>query len=133
MSLLLDTHVWIWSQELPERIGDQARQEILRRDRSVFVSTISTLEIARLDAIGLIELKRPLDLWVRGSLEALQASSIEISHKIAMGAYQLPGEFHKDPADRLIVATAREHELTLVTADHRILAYPSVDTLDAEK
>ena len=133
MNLLLDTHVWIWSQEDPERIGEQARQELLRNDRSVFVSTISTLEIARLAAIGLIELKGPLDLWVRDSLEALQATTIEISHRVAMGAYQLPGDFHKDPADRLIVATAREHELMLMSADHRILTYPSVESLDAEK
>jgi PIN domain nuclease of toxin-antitoxin system len=133
MNLLLDTHVWIWSQEDPERIGEQARQGLLRNDRSVFVSTISTLEIARLAAIGLIELKGPLDLWVRDSLEALQAKTIEISHRVAMGAYQLPGDFHKDPADRLIVATAREHELMLMSADHRILTYPSVESLDAEK
>ena len=133
MNLLLDTHVWIWSQEDPERIGEQARQELLRNDRSVFVSTISTLEIARLAAIGLIELKGPLDLWVRDSLEALQATTIEISHRVAMGAYQLPGDFHKDPADRLIVATAREHELMRMSADRRILTYPSVESLDAEK
>jgi len=133
MNLLLDTHVWIWSQETPERIGEQARQEILRSDRAIYVSTISTLEIARLATIGLIELKGPLDLWVRESLEALQGTAIEISHQISMGAYQLPGDFHKDPADRLIVATAREHDLTLVTADHRIQLYQSVDTLDAEK
>jgi PIN domain nuclease of toxin-antitoxin system len=133
MNLLLDTHVWIWSQEAPERIGEQARQGLLRNDRSVFVSTISTLEIARLVAIGLIELKGPLDLWIRDSLEALQATTIEISHRIAMGAYQLPGDFHKDPADRLIVATAREHDLMLMTADRRILTYPSVESLDAER
>ncbi|MEZ5276823.1 MAG: type II toxin-antitoxin system VapC family toxin [Opitutaceae bacterium] len=132
MNLLLDTHVWIWSQESPDRIGDLARRELLRNDRSIYVSTISTLEIARLAAIGLIELKGPLDLWIRDSLEALQASTIEISHPIAIGAYQLPGEFHKDPADRLIVATAREHELKLMTADRRILVYPGVETLDAE-
>ena len=48
-------------------------------------------------------------------------------------AYALPGAFHKDPADRILVATAREHLLTLVTADERILAYDGVETLDARK
>lgn len=48
-----------------------------------------------------------------------------------MEAYRLPGKFHKDPADRLLVATARVHDLTFVTADERILAYRGVRTLDA--
>ena len=133
MNLLLDTHVWIWSQATPERLGKIAQRELLRPDRSLFVSTISTLEIARLAETGLIEIEGALDRWVRLSLEALRAGPIEISQAIALGAYALPGDFHRDPADRLIVATARVHGLRLVTADRRILAYPAVETLDAER
>ena len=91
------------------------------------------LEIARLIHVGLLELGGSLDQWIDDSIEALQCSSIEMSHRIAAGAYRLPSGFHKDPADRILVATAREHDLTLVTADERILAYDSVATLDARQ
>ena len=52
---------------------------------------------------------------------------------VAIEAYALPGRFHADPADRLLVATARVHGLTLVTADKRILKYPEVRVIDARK
>jgi PIN domain nuclease of toxin-antitoxin system len=59
--------------------------------------------------------------------------SSSIDHRIAAEAYSLPGEFHKDPADRLLVATARVLGAALVTPDELILAYPYVRTLDARK
>jgi PIN domain nuclease of toxin-antitoxin system len=92
---------------------------------------VSSLEIARLVTGGLVELKGSLDRWVRSAIDSLEARSIDIDHQIAIEAYKLPGRFHKDPADRLLVATARLRDLTLVTADERILAYRSVRTLDA--
>jgi PIN domain nuclease of toxin-antitoxin system len=95
------------------------------------VSAVSSLEIARLVTGGLVELKGSLDRWVRSAIDSLEARSIDIDHQIAIEAYKLPGRFHKDPADRLLVATARLRDLTLVTADERILAYRSVRTLDA--
>ena len=131
MSLLLDTHVWVWTQEAPERIGARARRRIEKTDDRLFVATISSLEISRLIHGGLIELDGALDQWVKASLEALQCSEIEMSRTAAIHAYTLPGKFHKDPADRILVATAREHQLTLVTADERILSYRPVKTIDA--
>lgn len=133
MNLLLDTHVWIWSQEEPERIGKQARRRMEHADAQLYVSTISSLEIARLIHVGLLEFDGELDRWIRDSLEALQCSAIEMSHQVAIGAYQLPGKFHKDPADRILVATARDRHLTLVTADERIIDYRSAKTLDARR
>ena len=56
-----------------------------------------------------------------------------MSHEVAMEAYALPGTFHRDPADRVLVATARRDGLTLVTAGARILAYPHVRTQDARR
>lgn len=131
MSLLLDTHVWIWSQEEPERIGGQARRRMERADERLYVATISSLEIARLIHVGLLGLNGTLERWIKDSLEALQCSAIEMSHQVAIGAYQLPGTFHKDPVDRILVATARAHHLTLVTADERILRYRSAKTFNA--
>lgn len=132
MNLLLDTHVWVWTQADPDRIGPHARQKLETVVR-LYVATISSLEIARLVSAGLLELDDSIAQWIKASIEALRCSSVEMSHDIATGAYQLPGEFHKDPADRILVATAREHDLTLVTADERILAYEDVSTLDVRK
>ena len=133
MKLLLDTHVWIWSQEDPVRLGPQAKRLLLGPEHENHVCTISTLELARLVAVGDIKVSIALQEWVERGLRAIQARTVQISHEIAMGAYALPGTFHKDPADRLLVAAARCHELTLLTADERILSYRGVRSRDARK
>ncbi len=133
MSFLLDTHVWIWTQESPDAIGAKARARLETTAEDVCVSTVSTLEIARLVAGGLLELKGSLERWVRSAVDSLEARSIDVDHRVAIEAYKLPGKFHKDPADRMLVATARLGDLTLVTADERILSYRPVRTLDARR
>ena len=80
---------------------------------------------------GALSLSVALHDWVHIALEALAARTVPISHAIAMEAYALPGTFHKDPADRLLVAAARCHSLTVLTADERILAYPNVRSRNA--
>jgi PIN domain nuclease of toxin-antitoxin system len=131
MSLLLDTHVWIWSQEAPERLGEQTTSLLTDRQNVLYVSTISTLEIARLLRNGTIALSESLNFWVSETLKALECATMEISHQIAIEAYSLPDDFHKDPADRLLVATARIYDLTLLTMDERILQYSQVKSQDA--
>ena len=133
MTLLLDTHVWIWSQEQPEKLGPRARQALLAREHDNTVCTISTLEIARLLAVGPISLSIPLGTWIADSLRNLDATSLTVTHEIAAEAYTLPAPFHKDPADRILVAAARIHQLTLLTADERILQYPHVHAIDAQR
>jgi PIN domain nuclease of toxin-antitoxin system len=131
VSFLLDTHVWIWSQELPERLGSTTRNAILDPGASLYVSTVSSLEIARLVSLGAVSLAGDLAGWVSDTLQSLKCGTIEMSHTIAISAYSLPGGFHKDPADRILVATARLLHLVLVTADDRILQYDHVKSLDA--
>jgi PIN domain nuclease of toxin-antitoxin system len=98
-----------------------------------WVCPISTLEISRLVAVGDIRLSIPLAEWIAQSMADLSAQTVSVSHEIAMEAYALPGTFHRDPADRLLVAATRRNGLTLVTADERILAYPHVRTQDARR
>ena len=131
MRLLLDTHVWIWSQERTGELGSLATRSLVDSETRLYVSTVSTLEIARLVANGTIALSGALGSWVADTLASLFGSTIEISHEIARAAYSLPPGFHKDPADRILIATAKLHDLTLLTADERILAYPHVRTGDA--
>ena len=128
---LLDTHVWIWSQEIPERFGAKTRRELTDLGQERFVSPISTLEIARLIHLGLLRLKHTFAKWKEFSLAELGASTILFTHEIAWEAYNLPGTFHNDPADRVLVATARVEKLTLITADDLLLRYPHVKTLRA--
>ena len=131
MRVLLDTHVWVWTQEQPERIGPRTKRLLLDPAHETAVCPISTLEISRLVAAGDIRLTMPLIDWVAQSLADLAAETVSVSHDVAMEAYTLPGEFHRDPADRVLVAVARRNGLTLVTADDRILSYPHVRTHDA--
>ncbi|MFM7292068.1 MAG: type II toxin-antitoxin system VapC family toxin [Planctomycetia bacterium] len=133
MSFLLDTHVWIWTQEQPDAIGKKARAILETTSEELCISAVSSLEIARLVSGGLLELKGSLDRWVRSAVDSMEARSIDVDHRVAIEAYKLPGRFRKDPADRMLVATARINDLTLVTADERILAYREVRSLDARR
>ncbi len=84
-----------------------------------------------MNAGGRIKLRGRVEDWVRDTFEAMRCQTVEISHTIASEAYLLPDELHPDPADRILVATAREHNLTLLTADRKILSYRHVESQDA--
>ena len=133
MKLLLDTHVWIWSQEDPDRLGSQTKRLVLGAEHENHVCTISTLELARLVAAGAVSVSIALREWVERALRAIQARTVQVSHEIAMEAYSLPEPFHKDPADRLLVAASRCHELIVLTADERILRYRGVRSRNARR
>jgi PIN domain nuclease of toxin-antitoxin system len=133
MKLLLDTHVWFWALQAPEKLGKTTRAALADLKNELHVSTISTLELGQLVRVGRIELRGTLEAWMRRGLQALDLHSLDLTHPIALLAYALPGEFHKNPADRLLVATAIHHGLTLVTADERLLAYPHAMVLDARR
>ena len=133
MKLLLDTHVWIWSQEEPDRLGARTKRLLLAPEHENHVCTLSTLELARLAVVGAIVPSMTLREWVERSLRALQARTVQVTHEIALEAYALPEPFHKDPADRVLVAASRCHDLTMVTADERILSYGGVRSRDARR
>lgn len=76
-----------------------------------------------------IHVKVDPNLWLKNSLKKSGLNIIEITPEIAIDACNLPGEFHKDPADRLIVATARTMNFKLLTKDRKILDYPHVNSV----
>ena len=133
MKLLLDTHVWIWSQEEPDRLGARTKRLLLAPEHENHVCTLSTLELARLAVVGAIVPSMTLREWVERSLRALQAGTVQVTHEIALEAYALPEPFHKEPADRVLVAASRCHDLTMVTADERSLSYGGVRSRDARR
>ena len=97
------------------------------------ISVISTLEVAQLVFSGKLVLPCDVELWMQQSRDLFNAPEAALSSKIAAESYRLPGEFHWDPADRILIATARVENWTLLTADRRILDYPHVRTEDARK
>lgn len=133
MELLLDTHVWVWASEEVSRLGPHMKKLLLDISNPRSVCTVSTLEIARLVWGGEIKLSIPLEEWIQRTIADLRAQTITVSDEIAVEAYSLPEPFHRDPADRQLVACARLNGATLATADERILAYTHVRTIDARK
>lgn len=122
-SYLLDTHAWLWlalgDPRVPRPLIDEL--ETALGGRRVALSQISIWELAHKVALGKIELNRPVDRWLREASADLLLLDLPV--EVVLESTRLPGAFHKDPADRLIVATARVHGLTLVTADRPILDY----------
>jgi len=133
LKLLLDTHAWIWAFEGSPSLGGTSRHLLVDPRHERLVSTVSTLEIARLIARDRLTLSVPLETWLQTSLRDLHLQTLPVDHAIARHAYELPEPFHPDPADRQLVATARLHACTLLTADIRLLDYPHVSTADARK
>ena len=129
--IVLDTHVLVWwvsgSQQLSSAM--QKAIEIQLDGGRILISSISAWEIAMLVAHGRIALSMDVERWLKtvGQIEAVRF--VPVDNEISIKSCQLPGEFHKDPADRIIVATARQFAAQLLTADEKILAYPHVQTL----
>ena len=124
-SILLDTHVWVWLMLGDNRL-DGAHRRMLEKavpDGRLCVSIISVWEVAMLEAKGRLSLAADCDSWVREALAAPGVRLAELTPRIAVSSTRLPGVFHGDPADRILVATARETEAILLTADQAILHY----------
>lgn len=95
----------------------------------VGVSAISCWEIAKLVEYGRLELPVSLDEWFDQALDYPGVQLLALTPEIAIESARLPGEFHRDPADQLIVATARVYGCPLVTSDEKIVNYPHVTTI----
>lgn len=130
--ILLDTHALVWWASDPERIPQKARRAIegaVRGGESLAVSSITVWEVAMLVARGRLELTLEVEAWIT-HVEALPfVQFVPVDHRIAIRAVRLEGFRHRDPADRMILATALGLGATLVTADQRLQAYRFVNTL----
>ena len=128
MRVLLDTCAIIWAIADPERLSAHQREILAAKDTTIFFSPISSAEIACLAERKRVALDRHWKLWFNHFVPLNKWSCLDITLDIIQEAYSLPGDFHQDPADRVIVATARKHDLTVITGDHKILSYPHVKT-----
>lgn len=131
--LLLDTHVWIWLMTASSELSSETRRGINRAaaDGKLQIAAISIWETAMLASRGRIVLGKPVIQWIDEALSAPGLALEPLSPRIAIESCELPGDFHGDPADRMIVATARMTSAILMTRDRRILEYAARGHLTA--
>lgn len=128
--ILLDTHIWVWLADESNELSDHHRDVVeAHRKDGLGVSAISCWEVAKLVEYGRLELAMSLEAWMSEALHLQGVQLIELTPRIAIESTQLPGAFHSDPADQIIVATARLHGMTLATEDSRIKDYKHVEVI----
>jgi len=130
--IVLDTHTLVWwanGEGAALSAGAHQAIEAELDGGQILVSSISAWELAMLVARGRMALSMDVSEWlaVVGQIDAV--AFVPVDNELAVRSTQLPGEFHKDPADRLIVATARKHAVPVVTADAKIRDYPHVRSI----
>ena len=119
MNMLLDTHVWLWLLSDPDRIGSKVRRWLENPANTVFVSAVSGWEVEVKRALG--KLRAPSDLLKH--VQALRFTELPLHLRHVEELSRLP-ERHRDPFDRMLIAQARADDLSLVTHDKNVLAYP---------
>jgi PIN domain nuclease of toxin-antitoxin system len=125
LNLLLDTHIWIWSQLDPKRLGRRAAEELSTGKNELWLSPVSVWEALTLMQKGRVRVENPF-VWVERAAEQLREAPL--TREIVRTGMALPLP-HADPADRFLAATAKVLKLTLVTADQRLLGLAEIASL----
>ncbi len=133
--LLLDTHALVWLMEGSRLLSPAARRraEEAAQDGLLRVSAISLWEIATLESKGRLSFGRECQAWIDEMLGSPGLQLAPLTAEVAVQSTRLPGEIHGDPADRILVATARSIRAILLTADAKLLAYAKTGHLSAVK
>ena len=128
MKLLLDTHIWLWSILEPKRLSSRVAEALENPESELWLSPISIWELLILCEKGRMALDEEIEVWIRGAMRALPLREASVTFEVARetGRLQLS---HRDPADHFLVATAKVFELTLVTADERLLKARDISVL----
>ena len=125
MKLLLDTHIWLWFLGDRQRLGRRVSQLLQDEGVELWLSPISTWEALTLQEKGRIKLPGTIAEWAAKATEGFKEAVL--THEIALASREL--RLHEDPSDRMIAATAKVLDLTLVTADERLLELKDIKTL----
>lgn len=128
---LLDTHAWIWWNLNPGNLSQKVLKLIINSDKysEILLSAISPWEFSKLLEKKRLGISCDPEDWIKNALEMPKLRLIPISPVLAYRSTVLPQPFHDDPADQIIVATAREENATILTKDRRILTYRHVRSL----
>ena len=128
--ILLDTHTWIWWVTGNERLSENQKKIILENESDeIGVSIITCWEVAKLVEYNRLTLSCPVNEWIQKGLNYPGMSLLNLTPDIVVESTRLPGNFHRDPADQLIVATARILKCPLLTSDRKILNYADVESI----
>jgi PIN domain nuclease of toxin-antitoxin system len=131
--IVLDTHALLWwvngGSQLSQQALDAIEHELQADDGEILISAISAWEIALLVEKGRLTLSMSIDDWLDTVDEIDGVRFVAVDVATVVESTRLPGEFHKDPADRMIVALARHFNAELVTSDEKIMAYRRVRAL----
>jgi PIN domain nuclease of toxin-antitoxin system len=122
---LLDTHIWLWNFQDQRRLGRRVLRALQDRRNELWLSPMSVWEALTLNYKGRIRINEDLATWMARATAGTREAPL--THEIALGARQLA--LHQDPADRMLAATAEVLDLTLVTADERLLGLGTIRTL----
>ena len=128
MTLLLDTHAWLWSKLEPQRLSPSLRNILVDPGTAVALSPVSLWEALLLARRGRVRLDPDPATWIRHALAARPIEQLPVTFDIALASRHVRLD-NEDPADRFIAATAKVHDLTLVTADRALLRCPDIRTL----
>jgi PIN domain nuclease of toxin-antitoxin system len=128
VSLLLDTHIWIWSLLQPGRLSPRVTRAIGAPEADLWLSPLSVWELLVLVERGRVELHSEVGAWVSQALARVPLREAPLTREVALetGHVRLP---HRDPVDRFLAATARVFDLTLVTADERLIGLKGLTVL----
>jgi PIN domain nuclease of toxin-antitoxin system len=121
LRLLLDTHIWVWSVLAPERLTRRVRAALAKPDVEAWLSPISVWELLNLIERGRVTVAGDPEAWMDDALRVGAFREAPLTHAVARESHRVALPY-PDPADRFLVATARVLDLTLVTADARLLA-----------
>ena len=131
--IVLDTHALIWwvngDKKLSSRALKAINKEIAKEDGQLIISSITAWEIALLIKKGRLALAMDIDDWIYTVASIECVHFVPMDNDVAIQSVRLPGEFHPDPADRIITALARHLSVALVTSDEKIRAYKHVKTI----
>ncbi len=128
--IVLDTHIWLWWVHGAPELTPQQNQWLQQYEsQGLGVSAISCWEVAKLVEYKRLTLSCAVNEWIKQALAYPGIKLLPLSPEIAIESTQLPGMFHKDPADQIIVATARVNNCQLLTADTKTLSYAHVQLL----
>jgi PIN domain nuclease of toxin-antitoxin system len=131
MPIILDTHAWVWWATEDRRLSRRAAEAIRRgvQDDGVWLSAISVWEVAKKVEKKQLVFDRPLRVWLDQALALSGLQLAELTPAILIESCDLPQPFHGDPADQMIVASARHHHASLVTRDRQLRSYSHVPTI----
>jgi PIN domain nuclease of toxin-antitoxin system len=127
--LLLDTCAILHIAFTPDQLSAKAKYLVSDTSSAIYVSAISAAEFACLQRLNRVNLSKHWRTWFRDKCEFNGWNILPIDLITIEEAYSLPEPIHRDPADRIIVATARQYGYTIITTDQAILDYPHVQSL----